>query len=162
MAKQSKLPLTDLVTVMFKFIPNRVVRPDLQNVTVALDMIESLDSKHLKMLWDIEHLFNSLPSVTRVHVAVEEQKTGEPVQTDWHQMIEGKRYRVRYRIAGVHRADHEFVGTYLGDESGRPERVAQFSLRPVSGTSTLAHRCIVEVTEMPKTVPHSNPKRVTR
>lgn len=149
MATQPKLPLTDLTTVVVTF-----TREETQDV-VSLDMTAPLSSKHLKMLWNIEQLFNSLPSVARVHVDVQEQKS----KTFAFKLVEGHRYRVRYRLTGVHRKDHEFVGTYIGDESGRLELVAQFSLRPVSGTSTLAYRCMLEVTEVPVTVPHSNPRR---
>lgn len=163
MANQPKLPLTDLVTAMFTFKPNRVARPDLQDVVVQVDMMMPLDPSHVKMLWDIEHLFNALPSVTRVHVDVQEQK--EPVKSvktneaSWHNLVEGHRYRVRYRIIGLHRADHEFVGTYLSDVPDKLYATAQFSLRPISGTSTLEYRHILEVTEVAKTVPHFNPRR---
>lgn len=78
---QQKLPLTNLVTVLIKFIPNRVVRPDLQPITVSIDMLDTLDAKQLKVLWDIEHLINALPSATRVHVDVEEQKEHEKTVT---------------------------------------------------------------------------------
>lgn len=149
MATQPKLPLTNLVTVHLRFLKGNHTN------IVALEMAAPLDTKDLKKLWDVEQLLNSLPSDTRLHVDVQEQKP-----TFAFKLVEGHRYRVRYRLTGVHRKDHEFVGTYLSDESGRTELVAQFSLRPASGTSTLAYRCILEVTEVPVTVPHSNPRRI--
>ena len=72
----------------------------------------------------------------------------------------GVRYRIRYRIPGVHRSVHEFVGTFLGNAQHLGQDVAQFSLRPVSGTSTLQYRYILEHAEVDGSVQHSNPRIV--
>lgn len=60
-------------------------------------------------------------------------------------MIEGKRYRVRYRLA-TQRYDREMVAQYLGahDRSWNSARVEHlFNLRPLAGTTTLLETDIV-------------------
>lgn len=61
----------------------------------------------------------------------------------------GKRYRVTYRIKGLHRTDHVFVGDLIGKDG--PSGYV-FSLRPESGTSSLAKAHLLRYEEVAKTV----------
>jgi hypothetical protein len=73
---------------------------------------------------------------------------------------EGQRYRVKFRQP-TEREGHyrvmQFVGTYLGMGGVSGDETA-WSLRPVSGTSYIDPKLLVEW--KPTTDPHQNPRKV--
>jgi hypothetical protein len=146
MAKQPKLPLTNLVTALLQFKANDAGH---KHITVALDMLAPLDTADLKKLWDVEHLINSLPHAYRLHVSIDEQGT------DKHPLFEhGRKYRVWYRIPGVHRKDRVFIGTFIGMDRAK----IQFSLRPEAGTSWIESPWLIDAEEVDKSVAHRAPR----
>jgi hypothetical protein len=61
------------------------------------------------------------------------------------QLEQGKRYRVRYRIPGLHRYDREAVMVYLGPGTGGMIDYLAWSARPVAGTQHLRASHIIDL-----------------
>jgi hypothetical protein len=68
----------------------------------------------------------------------------------------GARYKVTYRIEGVHRVDRVMVADFLGAEHDNSR--LYFSGRPMFGTAELAPEWIVSAVQVPSTTPIVAPK----
>lgn len=74
-------------------------------------------------------------------------------------LTRGQRYRIFYRVRGVHRSVQEFTALYLGeDREGRP----QFSLRPLAGTSWLNWGDLLGAERVADSTPPAYPRRSAR
>lgn len=67
----------------------------------------------------------------------------------------GRRYYIRYHIIGAG-GPKMCVGTYLGDNN---HNEAQFSFRPLAGTSTVRKDAILDVQLVSEAIPHALPKK---
>lgn len=63
--------------------------------------------------------------------------------------VKGTTYLVAYKVEGLHRKRHSFVGTYLGLNIHTGE--LEFSLRPVAGTCSVDAKSIVSYIESTQT-----------
>lgn len=77
-------------------------------------------------------------------------------------MESSNRYRLRYRIPGLHRKDHECVLDYIGlAHVGYASEAYVMSGRPIIGTQELERRWVNSIVQVPKSTP-IEPGRVAR
>lgn len=65
--------------------------------------------------------------------------------------IEGKKYRVIYKIRGVQRREHRLVASFLGEG----DTFYTFNARPVAGTQQLDKKYFIRAEEVPASTPCS-------
>lgn len=77
-----------------------------------------------------------------------QQPVGVPLRMS-DQMFTGDKYKIEYKIPGVHRVHRQMVATFLGTRREGSKTFLDFSGRPVFGTTSLdrAHIGVVMLAE---------------
>jgi hypothetical protein len=65
--------------------------------------------------------------------------------------IEGRKYRVTYKIKGVHRREHVLVAQFLSEN----DYYFVFNARPIAGTQSLDKKNVIGAQEVPVNTPCS-------